>query len=66
MKKIVRGLLKVPFTPFVVAWGLLVLVVFYVVMFFQYIYEVRKFEKEVTQAILDDQYNMLKRWFTTV
>jgi hypothetical protein len=66
MKKTIRGLLKIPVTPFIVAWGLFIVACFYVVQFFQYIYECGDFEKTVTQDIIDEQYSMLKRWFTSI
>jgi hypothetical protein len=66
MKKIIRGLLKIPVTPLIVAWSLFIVAGFYVVQFFQYIYECSDFEKEVTQDVIDEQYSMLKRWFTTL
>jgi hypothetical protein len=66
MKKTIRGLLKIPFTPFIVAWGLFIVAYFYVVQFGQYIYECSDWDKQITQDCIDEQYEMLKRWFTSV
>ena len=66
MKKIIRGLLKIPFTPLVVFWCLFIIVIFNCILFGQWIYESGEFEKEVTQDCINDQYNILKRWFTTI
>jgi len=40
--------------------------VFLVVQAFEWIYEASEFDREITQAILDDNKKFVKKWFTTI
>ena len=66
MKRTIRALLKIPVTPLIVAWSVMLLLVFYVVRFGQWLYEANDWDKSITQDIIDKQYELLKLWFTSI
>ncbi len=65
-KKVLRGLIKIPATPFVTAFLLFALLVMYVVMFFDWLYDADEWDKFFTKSMKQDLLNYLKKWYTTV
>ena len=66
MKKLIRLLLKVPATPFVVILSLTGFIVFSILLFIQWVYEASTWDKEITQSCRDDMKELVKKWFTTI
>lgn len=66
MKKAIRLIIKLPTTPFIVAFCLLGIVVFKAVQLFEWIYEVSEYDKLITKYCINDCTRFLKQWFTTV
>ncbi len=66
MKKFIRLLIKIPVTPAVVIFCLLGYVLFSILAFFQWVYEVSEFNVDVTNECRDEMISSLKNWFTTV
>ena len=66
VKKILRVLIKLPATPFVTAFLLFGLLVMYVIMFFNWLYDADDWDKSLTKSMKQDLLNNLKKWYTTV
>lgn len=66
MKKFIRGLLKIPLTPFVVGFCVLEMVGFYIMLFVQWLYESSEWNKQITKECINDVFKALKDWFTTI
>ena len=66
MKKFIRGLIKIPLTPFAVLVCVLGIVLYYNIMFVQWLYDFSDFDKQITKECIGELYDDLKRWFTTV
>jgi hypothetical protein len=66
MKKFIRLLIKLPATPFVVAFFVFSYITFTVMSFFEWVYEASEFTKSVTFECRDDMTKHLKKWFTTI
>lgn len=66
IKKLIRLMLKIPATPFVVIYHFGILLIFLVVMFFEWIYDASDFNKSISKKIAGDSVNALKKWFTTI
>jgi hypothetical protein len=66
IKKLIRLLLKIPATPFVVTYHLIVLLTCLVVSFFEWLYDASDFNKSISKKIANDQVTGLKKWFTTI
>lgn len=66
MKKLIRLLVKLPATPFVVLLGLTGFIVFSILLFVQWLYEAIHWDKEITKLCRDDMQELLKKWFTTI
>jgi len=65
-KKIIRGLLKIPLTPFVVfVLGGLFLAT-YIIQFGEWVYEASESDKQCTKETKNDFARGIKKWFTTV
>ena len=64
LKLLLRLILKIPVTPILVLWVAFMLAVFYIVQFFQWIYDVSEWDKEITRDIKQAQFDLVKRWFT--
>jgi hypothetical protein len=66
IRKLIRLLLKIPATAFVVPWHLLLLSIWYGVKIFEWIYEAGEWDKIITQDLITDSKKELKKWFTTI
>lgn len=66
MKLFIRLILKIPGTPILLLWVAFMLAVFYIVQFFQWIYNASEWDKEITADIKAAQFDLAKRWFTTI
>jgi len=66
VKKILRGLIKIPATPFVTAFLLFALLMVYAAMFFEWLYDADDWDKSFTKGVKQDILNNLKKWYTTV
>lgn len=66
MKKLIRLIIKVPATPFVVIFLVFAIIFHYVTMFIEWAYESSDFSKSITKQCLDDDRRRLKKWFTTI
>jgi len=66
MKKIIRILIKIPATPFVVIVGLCMIFSGYVIRFFEWVYEASDFNKDITDMIIENRKLHIKKWFTTI
>ena len=66
MKKFIRLLFKLPATPFVLVFLVLSYIVFNIILFFEWVYEAKEWDKEVTQECIKDIVDRLKRLFTTI
>jgi hypothetical protein len=66
MKKFIRLLIKLPATPFVVAFFVFSYVIFSVFAFFQWVYDASDFDRSITFECRDDMAKHLKKWFTTI
>ena len=64
LKLLLRLVLKIPGTPILLLSVAFMLSVFYVVQFFQWIYNAREWDKGITQDIKQAQFDLAKRWFT--
>jgi len=65
-KKVLRGLIKIPATPFITAFLLFALLMVYAAMFFEWLYDAEPCDKRVTQGMKQDVLKHLKKWYTTV
>jgi hypothetical protein len=65
-KKIIRGLIKIPATPFVVFVLGGMFLATYIIQFGEWVYEASEFDKRCTKETRDDFASGLKKWFTTV
>jgi len=66
VKKILRGLIKIPATPFVTAFLLFALLMVYAAMFFEWLYDADDWDKSFTKGVKQDILNNLKKWYITV
>lgn len=66
MKKFIRLLIKLPATPFVVAFFVFSYIIFSVMSMFEWIYESSEFDKSITREIKSDIAKSLKTWCTTI
>jgi hypothetical protein len=66
MKKLIRAIIKIPATPFVVLICTLLLVILQCVKLYEWLYEATEDEKEITASLQVDFVNFLKQWFTTI
>jgi len=66
MKKLIRALIKIPATPFVLFYHLLFLFSLYITLAFEWLYEASDFDIKITREIIDDEYKSIKRWFTVI
>ena len=66
MKKFIRLLFKLPATPFVLVFLVFSYIVFNIILFFEWVYEAKEWDKEVTKECIKDIVDRLKRWFTTI
>lgn len=66
MKKIIRAIIKIPATPFIVVGLLCGIIIFKIVQFFEWVYEADEFNKDTTKDIIKELVENLKKWFTTV
>ena len=64
LKLLLRLVLKIPGTPILLLWVAFMLFLFYIVQFFQWIYNASDWDKEITQDIKQAQFDLAKRWFT--
>ena len=65
-KKVLRGLIKIPATPFVTVFLLFALLMVYAAMFFEWLYDADDWDKFFTKGMKQDVLNNLKKWYTTV
>lgn len=66
MKKLIRLIIKVPATPFMVFFFGFSIIVLSIYHFFEWAYEASEFTKEVTRDCIKDSVVQLKKWFTTI
>jgi hypothetical protein len=66
MKKFIRLLIKLPATPFVVAFFVFSYIIFSVLSVFEWIYESSEFDRGITREIKSDIVKSLKTWCTTI
>lgn len=66
MKKLIRLILKIPFTPAVLIFCILGYTIFTIILFFEWVYESSGFNAEVTKECRDEMVYILKKWFTTI
>jgi hypothetical protein len=66
IKKIIRALLKIPLTPVVVSFNLLMIFVCSVSIFYGWLYEDTDMEKSINHELMQDYISNLKKWFTTI
>lgn len=66
MKKFIRGLIKIPLAPFVVGFCSLLILVSYIILFIEWLYESSDWDKQITKGYIDDVFKALKAWFTTI
>lgn len=67
IRKLIRLILKIPATPFVLAWYLLGYVTLHTTRLFEWIYEASDRDKDITLRLLNDGVKTpLKKWFTTI
>jgi hypothetical protein len=67
IRKVIRLILKIPATPFVIMWYLLGYVTMQVTRIFEWVYEASDCDKATSLRILDNDIKKpLKKWFTTV
>lgn len=64
LKLFLRLLLKIPLTPFVVSWVLVVLAVGHIIMFFEWLYD--SDDIRYSKMVRVDYIEFLKNWFTTI
>ena len=65
MKKLIRALIKVPATPFVALYHIIMYMAFLVSQFFEWLYEAKDSDKKITATCKQDCIDGLKKWFTT-
>jgi len=66
IKKLIRAILKIPATPFIVPYHLFLIAASQVVRVFEWVYETGDWDKTITLSIISDSKIALKNWFTTV
>ena len=66
LKKVLRGLIKIPATPFVTLFLLYALLCIYASIFFEWLYDAGPVDKLITQGVKQDLFKYLKKWYTTV
>jgi hypothetical protein len=66
IKKIIRAVLKIPLTPFVVPFNLMLIVVTYLATLHYWLYEASDFDKHIIKEVRQDYISNLKNWFTTI
>lgn len=66
MKKIVRAIVKIPATPFVVVFLAGAWVMCYMIRFYEWAYEADDFCKQVTTDMISDIKKTFVKWFTTI
>jgi hypothetical protein len=66
MKKFIRGLIKIPLTPFAVGFCVFGIVAYYIVLFVQWLYDFDDWDKHITKECIKDFFKALKEWFTTI
>ena len=66
MKKVIRGLLKIPLTPFVVVGLLFLITVTYAVSLYDWLYETDEYNRTLIKNIREEYFYNLKDWLTTV
>lgn len=66
MKKIVRAIIKIPATPFIVVFLAGALVMCFMIRFYEWAYEADDFSKRVTSEMISDTKKYFVKWFTTI
>jgi hypothetical protein len=66
LKKLIRFIIKVPATPFVSSYFVLLILGYFIVKFFEWLYDASSFDKYLTHQLYLDQLQSFKRWFTTL
>lgn len=66
MKKIIRGLIKIPLTPIVVLFCIFMLVGYYIILFVEWLYDSSDSDKQITKECIYVEFKVLKDWFTTI
>lgn len=66
IKKIIRGVIKIPVTPFVVVAIAAMYSVLAIMHAFEWLYEASEYDLDFTKAMKRDLVDFLKKWFTTV
>lgn len=66
MKLVLRLIVKIAVTPIVLINVLLMLLVGYGFVFYDWLWEVDEFERMITRETIADLYLTLKNWFTTI
>jgi fatty acid desaturase len=66
MKKFIRALIKLPATPFVVVYFVVLYILTCIVQFFEWVYEASEQDKKWTKKERANVLDAAKKWFTTV
>lgn len=66
IKKLIRGIVKIPATIVVVPFVLGGVVTLSLILFFQWLYEKEEFDKKITRDMIFEDFGFLKKWVTTV
>ena len=66
IKKIIRGLIKIPVTPLVLAFYGLVILTTYGIQSAEWLYEAHEYDRRLTREIQMGYMTDIKRWFTTI
>lgn len=66
IKLIIRLIFKVPVTLLIVLLFIFWLLVLWVMMFFEWVYNASDLDREVSKEMQSDAFEFLKRWFTTI
>jgi len=66
IKQLIRLIIKIPATPFVLVVHAGGIIGFTFVRFFEWVYDAPEWNKQLTKEIIQDSKKDLKKWFTTV
>jgi len=66
IKTVLRALLKIPLTPFVLGFHLFLLCIWYAMKFSYWLYDATEREKYIIKELISESFTEIKNWFTTV
>jgi len=66
VKKLIRLIIKIPVTPFITVFYVMMIMVPFIFQFFEWLYEADSSDKNDTFIVRKYLISDLKRWFTTI